>query len=334
MQERPASERRGLKGSTLKSAMDLQQLNDDFGLPGELTFDEPYPGMTRAVITTSACSAELYLQGAHLAHWQPAGEHPVLFLSGKSAFAHGKAIRGGIPVIFPWFGSPATSPAHPPADAPSHGFARTSEWQLAFAALAGDDLHLTLTLAPNEASRAAGYSDFEVAYQLILGRTLTLRLTVANTGAAEASAPLLFEEAFHTYLSVGDARQVRLDGLGGTTFLDKTDQFRRKEQTDTVLTLQGETDRPYLNTTAPVTLEDPVLQRRIVVSKSNSETTVIWNPWIELAAKLPDLGDDEWPRFTCIETANAADNAVTLQPRQAHTMEARISVAPLQECAS
>src|ERR1700684_620899 len=104
--------------------MDLQQLNDDFGLPGELSFDEPYPGMTRVVVTTSSCSAELYLQGAHLTHWQPAGEKPVLFLSEKSAFAPGKAIRGGVPVIFPWFG-----PRSDGKPGPAHGLARTALWE-------------------------------------------------------------------------------------------------------------------------------------------------------------------------------------------------------------
>jgi glucose-6-phosphate 1-epimerase len=255
--------------------MDLQSLNDNFALPGTLTFDEPHPGMIRAVVSTPACSAELYLHGAHLTQWQPTGEQPVLFLSERSAYSADKAIRGGIPIIFPWFGSPATSPAHPPANAPSHGFARTSPWNLAFAALAGEDLHLTLALEPNEASRAVGYETFQLAYQIILGRKLTLRLTVANTASGDDAQPFLFEEALHTYLSVGDVQQVSLTGLQGTTFLDKTDNFLRKQQAEPTLTLSGETDRPYLDTAAAVVLHDAVLHRRITIRKSNSQTTVI-----------------------------------------------------------
>lgn len=306
--------------------MDLQSLHENFGLPGILTFDEPQPGAVRAQATTPACTAELYLQGAHLTQWQPAGHEPVLFLSPQSDFAPGKAIRGGVPLIFPWFGAPESSPVHPSSHAgnaaPSHGFARTAPWTLVFAALAGDELHLSLSLGPDEHTRELGFDHFQLAYELRLGRELRLRLSVANTG----DEPLLLEEAFHSYLAVGDATQVTLTGLENTEFLDKTEAFARKRQPAGELTLQGETDRAYLNTAAPVTLLDPVLKRRVTVSKQGSQTTVVWNPWSALAAKLPDLDDNGWQRFTCIETANAAENVIHLHPREAHTMEAHLTV--------
>src|SRR3978361_1515284 len=105
--------------------MDIQTLTDNFGLPGVLTFDETDGGLARARITTPACTAELYLQGAHLAQWQPAGHGPVLFLSERSLFAPGKAIRGGVPIIFPWFGARTASPESPRTDGPSPPFDRT-----------------------------------------------------------------------------------------------------------------------------------------------------------------------------------------------------------------
>jgi glucose-6-phosphate 1-epimerase len=307
--------------------MELQSLTDNFAIPDILSFDTNEAGLVRARITTPACSAELYLQGAHLTHWQPAGQEPVLFISERSSFAPGKAIRGGVPVIFPWFGARTEAVTGGRTDGPSHGFARTEPWQLAFAALSGpsaseQDLHLTFTLAPTQQSRALGFDNFRLAYQLILGRTLTLRLTVAN----EAAEPLRFEEALHSYFAVADAQQVRITGLAGTEYLDKTDSFRRKRQTEAVLTLSGETDRPYLNTTADIALEDPGLGRRISVAKQGSQTTVVWNPWTALSTKLPDMADEGWRRMTCIETANAADNIITLASQTAHTMEARISV--------
>lgn len=297
--------------------MDLQTLTDSFAILGVLAFDETETGLVRARVTTPACTAELYLLGAHLTHWQPAGHGPVLFLSEQSSFAPGKAIRGGVPIIFPWFG-PRTGAR---TDGPSHGFARIEVWELAFAALSGDDLHLTLTLAPTEQSRALGFDHFGVALQLVLGETLTMRLTVAN----ESSEPLQVGEAFHTYLTVGDATQVRITGLADVEYLDKTDHFNRKVQTDPVVRIAGETDRVYLNTSAAVTLEDPALQRAISVAKQGSQSTVIWNPW----AALPDMADDAWHGMTCVETANAADNAITIAPNSTHTMEAVISVESL-----
>jgi len=303
----------------------LDQLNEHFAIPGALTFALANGGLISARITTPACTAEIYLHGAHLTAWQPAGHAPALFISERSAFAEDKPIRGGVPIIFPWFGSRTVTPQSPRTDGPSHGFARTSLWQVAFAGLAGDDLHLTLTLAPDETSRALGFDQFQLAYELVLGAELRMRLTVAN----QSETPLHFEEALHTYLAVGDATQVKIDGLGDMEFLDKTDGFKRKCQIEEVLTLIEETDRPYLNTAATVTLDDSILHRRIAVAKTNSLTTVVWNPWSALSAKLPDMAPDGWRIMTCIETANAADNAITLAPRSAHTMEAIVAVQSL-----
>jgi glucose-6-phosphate 1-epimerase len=313
-----------LRGYT-KNRMDLQTLSDTFAIPGVLAFDETDAGLLRARISTPACTAELYLHGAHLTAWQPAGHGPVIFLSEKSLFAHDKAIRGGIPIIFPWFGPRSATPNNPRTDGPAHGFARTSEWDLAFAALSGNDLHLTLTLAPSEASRALGVDHFRLALQFILGETLTIRLTVAN----EAGTPLDFAEAFHTYLTVGDATQIKITGLANTDYIDKVDNNTRKRQTDPIITITAETDRPYLNTAAAVTVEDPTLLRRITVAKQNSQTTVVWNPWTDLSIKLADMADEGWREMVCIETANALENTITLPPNSTHTMESKISVESL-----
>jgi len=302
--------------------MTLQTLTDNFTIPGVLTFSQTEQGLIRANITTPACMAELYLQGAHLTQWQPTGQQPVLFLSDRSAYTPGKAIRGGVPIIFPWFGARAATPENPRTDGPSHGFARTSDWTLAFAAIAGDDLHLTLTLSPTDTTRTLGYDHFQLVYQITLGAELRLQLTVAN----QSNTPLRFEEALHTYLHVGDAQQISFIGLSDTDYLDKTDDFKRKHQEETLLKLTAETDRPYLDTTTTITLDDPILKRRITVAKTNSNTTVIWNPWSELTAKLSDMSPDGWRTMTCIETANAATNAITLAPGEQHTMQAHIYV--------
>jgi glucose-6-phosphate 1-epimerase len=157
---------------------------------------------------------------------------------------------------------------------------------------------------------------------LILGKELRMQLTVANPG----KAPLHFEEALHTYLLVGDAQQVSIIGLGDTDYLDKTDGFKKKNQKESPLTMTCETDRPYLDTVTPLNLDDPIYKRRITVDKSGSKTTVVWNPWSELSAKLADMPDNGWLEMTCIETANAVSDAVTLAPGGQHTMEAHLFV--------
>jgi len=302
--------------------MNLQTLSDQFTIPGVLAFSQTEQGLIRANITTPACTAEFYLQGAQITQWQPTGQQPVLFLSERSFFTSSKAIRGGIPIIFPWFGTRTATPDDPRTDGPSHGFARISEWTLAFAALAGDDLHLTLTLGASDTSRSLGYDQFALAYEITLGVELNVKLTVTNQG----SKPLHFEEAFHTYFSIGDSQQVSIIGLSDTEYLDKTDDFKRKRQTDPLLKLTGETDRPYLDTLVPVNIDDPVLRRRITVDKAESKSTVVWNPWSTLTATLPDMSPDCWLTMVCIETANVATNAITLASGEHHSMEAHIFV--------
>jgi len=302
--------------------MDLQTISNQFTIPGVLAFSQTEQGLIRANITTPACTAELYLQGAQITQWQPTGQQPVLFLSERSFFTPGKAIRGGIPIVFPWFGARTATPDDPRTDGPSHGFARISEWTLAFAALAGDDLHLTLTLGASDTSRSLGYDQFALAYEITLGVELNVKLTVTNQG----SKPLHFEEAFHTYFSIGDSQQVSIIGLSDTEYLDKIDDFKRKRQTDPLLKLTGETDRPYLDTLVPVNIDDPVLRRRITVDKAESKSTVVWNPWSTLTATLPDMSPDCWLTMVCIETANVATNAITLASGEHHSMEAHIFV--------
>lgn len=297
--------------------MDLTELNDHFAIPGILSFDQ-HNGLTRANITTPAAKATLYLQGAHLTAWQPTGQQPVIFLSRKSDFAPGKPIRGGVPLAFPWFATDSNATRYNGHPGPSHGFARLQDWTLAFAALSGEDLHLTFTLGPTQLSRDLGFDHFRLAFQLTIGRTLTMQLAVAN----DAETPLNFEEAMHTYFAVVDVHEVTVTGLEPTPFVDKTDNMREKPAANAPLTFTTFTDRVYPNTTATCVIHDAAGRRNITVVKTNSNTTVVFNPWKE----MPDMGPDEWHEMLCVETVNAAANAVTLAPGKTHTMQAHITV--------
>lgn len=302
--------------------MSVKQLNDHFGIPGVLRFEEQ-DGLARAVVTAPAANATVYLQGAHLTHWQPAGERPVLFTSRKSDFLSGKPIRGGVPIAFPWFATDSKQDRYQGKPGPSHGFARIQDWTLSFAGLSGDDLHLTFTLAPTELSREMGFDHFRLAFELVIGRSLTMRLAVAN----DAQTPLVFEEALHTYFAVGDVHEISITGLEPTGYIDKTDNFRFKPAANAALRLTGFTDRVYPNTTATCTIQDPQFKRAITIEKQNSHTTVVFNPWKE----LPDMGPDEWHEMVCVETVNAGPNAVTLASKSTYVMQAHITVAKSHE---
>jgi len=289
-----------------------------FELPNAIRFEDGSGGLSRAVISTPSAEAQIYLQGAHVTHWTPRGQKPVLFVSSKSLFAPGKAIRGGVPIIFPWFG-----PRRYGQPGPAHGFARTLKWEVEATRLRLDgDIEITFSLCPNETSRALGYGAFHLRFRVTVGSELQMELEVRN----DSSSPLLFEEALHTYLAIGDIHQARVSGLEGTLYIDKTDGFQRKLLNHAPLQIGKETDQVHLGTKSACVVHDPVWNRRIIVEKSGSESTVVWNPWSDKAAAMTDMAPGEWQQMICVETANAAENAVPLSSGAAHKMTTTIRV--------
>ena len=281
--------------------------------------DKGKGGLERVRVTGPRAEAEIYLQGAHVTHWQPrASAAPVLFCSAKAVYAPGKAIRGGVPLIFPWFGAHATDTSKP-----MHGFARARPWRLIAADPAPDgSVVIDLGLDEDEATRALWPHAFRARYRVTVGDRLTLALDVRNTG----SSPFTFESALHTYLAVGDVRTASVSGLENTTFIDKVDGFARKRLGPEPLRLTGETDRVFLGTRARCVVDDPARRRRLAVDKTGSASTVVWNPWSAKAAEMADLEPQDWQRMICVETANAADDAVTLAAGAHHAMTATLAV--------
>ena len=277
-----------------------------------LRFEEGPGGLTRRE-DCNRCGDGGDLSAGRACGAVAAGERgdPVLFMSAKSHFAAGKAIRGGVPLVFPWF---ADRTGGLPGGA--HGFARTLPWEVVAAERRAEGVALSFKLLPNQTTRDLGFDHFVLVYEVVVGETLTLALEVENVG----DSPLTFEEALHAYYSVSDVRRIEVGGLGDTDYLDRAHQAVRKHQASGAIRFMGETDQLHLNTRAAVTIFDPEWKRRIVIEKRGSNSTVVWNPWIEKAARLADFGDDEWPHMVCVEPANAAENAVTVAPGATHTM--------------
>ena len=117
-------------------------------------------------------------------------------------------------------------------------------------------------------------------------------------------------------------------GLDEVQYFDKTDSNRKRMQHGEIA-ITSETDRIYLDTAGAIELDDPVMHRATRVMKENSRTTVVWNPWVDKALALSDLGDDEWKQMICIESSNVGDFAVDLAPGQQHTMKANVRVSNL-----
>lgn len=277
-------------------------------LPPGVTIESGNGGLDRLAIATNLAQAHIYLLGAHVSHFQPRGHEPVLFMSDASWFEVGKPIRGGVPVCFPWFGQHASDPS-----LPNHGTVRQVLWTLDSVTRDNQGVvTAALSLATDR---------FRIVHRVRVADTLRMELEVTNTG----SDVFEFEEALHTYFAVSDVRQISIEGTQGLPYLSKV-EGGMKQQPNEPIRITAETDRVYTNTTATCVIHDPGLRRRIVNEKTNSQTTVIWNPWVAKSKAMPDFGDDEWPGMMCIETANARENAVRLPPGQSHTMAALVRV--------
>lgn len=263
-------------------------------------------------IATPLARAQIFLHGAHVARFAPAGEPPILFLSEKSYFDTASPIRGGVPVIFPWFGP---RKGHP--EAPSHGFARRRSWTPESLVQRADGaVVLTLRLEPDAASRAfwpeAG--DWVLRHRITVAAALALELEIENRG----SAVLRCEDVMHTYFHVSDVRQVCVRGLENAEYYDEIDGMRCKRQGAEPIRFTAETDRVYVDTDAACAVEDPGLGRRIVVEKTGARSTVVWNPWVGKSRAMADFGDAEWPGMVCVETGNVFENALEIAPGASH----------------
>ena len=280
-------------------------------IPGRVAFATVNGGLTKAVVTAKNSTAEVFLHGAHVTAFQKNGEPPLIFLSSKSYFAPGKSIRGGVPVCFPWFG--------PRAGQPSHGFARSTEWELVETAAAPDG-SVTLNLRlPETALVQAGWPAAKVNFIVTVGDTLAMELAVTNPAAQD----FVFEDLLHTYFAVGDIAHVSITGLNGMDYLDKLDNAARKLEAGDEIRIVSQVDRVFLNSPGQVLIHDAQLRRKILVEKTGSASTVIWNPWT--TQKLPDDFDPaEYRRMVCVESGNVGENKISLAPGATAAMKVTI----------
>jgi glucose-6-phosphate 1-epimerase len=288
--------------------------------PKGVTIDQGEGGLERIRIDRPEARGEIYTHGATVTGWQPKGREPVLFVSRSALYRSDKAIRGGIPICFPWFGAKAGDDK-----APQHGFARVCEWKVSgFSDDPSSGVTVELLLASNDATLAEWPHRFEARYRVSFGAKLEVELEVSNVG----ETPFTFEEALHTYFVVKDVRAIRIAGLEGTEYIDKIDGGARKRQAE-LIAIDRENDRLYLDNPAACEVRDLSMNRKISVIKDGSRSTVVWNPWIEKARALKDFGDDEYEKMICVESANASSNAIALDPHGRHAMRVRIVVNDL-----
>jgi len=291
--------------------VDFATLNARYGIPG---------GLAVAAVTNAHGTATIALQGAQVLSWAPRGEQPVIWLSAVAKFASGKLIRGGVPVCWPWFGPHPTEPSFP-----WHVFARIVPWEPAeIQRLADGSTRIAFRLVQNEATLAQWPHSTPVELHINVGAVLELNLVTRNIG----QSPVTIDGEMHSYFQVSDIRPVRILGLDACPYFDRVDACRCKQQAGPV-TISAETDRIYLEATSDCLIEDPGLSRRIRIAKRGSHSTVVWNRWIDKAARMGDIGEDGYLMMVCVESANVADNIVTIASGDEHHPWARYSIERL-----
>lgn len=244
--------------------------------------------------------AEIYLHGAHVTSWIPAGGEEQFFLSQKSEFRPGAAIRGGVPIIFPQFSNLGPFLRH--------GFARTSLWEFVGAEkVAGNDVAAKFQLRDSAATRKmwpfAFLAEFIVT---ITGKRLEMTLAVTNTDAQ----PFSFTAALHTYFRVSEVGPVRLENLNGIRYHD---QVTRKDAIEVAPSVRfdGEVNRIYFNAPAHLVLREA--NRAVDIQATGFPDAVVWNPGAQNGAALSDLEAEGYRRFVCVEAA-AIGTPVQLAP--------------------
>lgn len=299
----------------MKSATEL---NRAFAIEGELGFCEMGDGPV-AWVRNDACAATIALKGAQVLSWHPNGHAEVLWVSENRPKPPDQPVRGGVPICWPWFGPHPRDPSKP-----NHGFVRARHWDVVSSSTCASAQRTELTFKTETGPQdlALWPHRAEVSLRVTAGDTLRLELTTRNTGPE----PFELSQALHSYFYVADIGKVEVEGFDGLEYLDKVDGYARKRQSGRI-TIGGEVDRIYLGHTGPAVIRDAALERAIVVTKSGSTSSVVWNPWQERCRQLGDMGADGYRRMLCVETSNAGSDVVWIEPGGQHTLTAEFQVA-------
>lgn len=297
--------------------IDIDELEDKFSIEGEVGFGELENDLVFVTVSNKYADCDICLYGAHITSFRPHNAMEILWMSPESNFEVGKAIRGGIPLCFPWFGPHDTDP-----QMPQHGFARLMYWDvLETATLPSGETLIRLQLCSSGETRAYWPHDFCSQLTVIVGLTMTVTLKVTNT----SSDPFEYTSALHSYFSLSSIENLFIHGLQETTYYNQL-SAENGIQNEEILQIKGPTTRHYLDTETPVIIEDSIFNRRIQVVKAGSKVTTVWNPWEEASATIADLSDDAYETFVCVEAVNAFNDVIHLSPKESHETSAIVSL--------
>ena len=301
--------------------MNSGQLSE-FEIEDELRFVETEHGFRNIEIDNTRAHATISTYSAQVLSYRPIRQpEDLLFISDQAYYEAGKAIKGGIPVCWPWFG-----PDPDGRGRPAHGFVRNRQWEVSGSeSLPDGSTRVVLGLSDTEETRKIWPHPFRLDIEITVGDSLRVAIITANTG----DESFTISQALHTYFRVGDIGKARVLGLEDTEYLDKLADFARKTQSGPV-TVEGEVDRIYTGVSGDLEIQDGSLGRRVRISSEGCSTAVVWNPWIDVAASMGDLGNEDYRKMICVETANAGPETIEIAAGSEYRLVAEYRIESLQ----
>lgn len=289
-----------------------------YEIENELQFVEIEHGFTYIEINNAKAHATISTYSGQVLSYRPKSQKDdLLFVSDKAYYENGKAIKGGIPVCWPWFGADPDDMGRP-----AHGFVRNRQWEVTGSeSLANGSTKVVMGITDSDETREIWPHPFELSIEITVGDSLKVALLTHNTGDKSIS----ISQALHTYFYVGDISKVQVLGLDGIDYLDKVDGFAEKTQSGP-LRINGEVDRIYKGVSGELVIDDESLERKIRIAASGCSTAVVWNPWNEIAASMSDLNDDDYRKMICVETANAGPETVEVAAGGSYQLEAEYTI--------
>ncbi|MCU8042878.1 MULTISPECIES: D-hexose-6-phosphate mutarotase [unclassified Shewanella] len=277
---------------------------------GSVTTKKHANGLDYVEVNTALCQARIFLQGAQIDYFQPVGKPPLLWVSSADDYQPGNGIRGGVPVCWPWFGMSSE------ANFPQHGFARTRIWALESVEMRNQLVDLRFSLKISEQDKIYWPHNTEVSVLFTLSDTLSISLVNTNLG----TDPVTLTQALHSYFPIEDIHQLKACGFSGSKYIEFA-QGPYPQTTDEVL-FDRETDRVYTDLGPVQLLHTP--QGTIEVSRENSQSAVLWNPWIEKSQRLGRFNPEDYLTMVCLEAANVLEDKVVLAPGETHSLVTHI----------
>lgn len=304
--------------------MNIEKIKKVFSVDGQISVVEGDNGIPFVVIKNKSSAAIISLYGGQLLSYKHAGKDDLLFLSKLANYKQGAAIKGGIPVCWPWFGVDPENKGRQ-----SHGFARNNMWELrSTESLSDNQCRVVMGLTENEETRLLWPFEFDLTIEITIGEVLGVKLITKNTGKQK----FVITQALHTYFSVANIENVVLQGLDKKKYLDKANINVGDEEKIQIgnIEFNHEVDRIYLDAPASTQLIDTMREQQVDICSTGNKTAVVWNPGADICEQMSDLENTDYQKFVCIETANAASNVIEVHPGESYVLSASYSVLALE----